>query len=98
MRASLGRRSSPREGRGNCATTVLLLAAFVAFPATVHAYIDPGYGALFVQVLLSGLVGALFFARKAVRALVVGLPARLRWRRRERSDAGLASDREQPLP
>ena len=50
--------------RGTCKTTVYLfligiaLSLFLTHPAS--AYIDPGTGSFILQVLIAGLVGALF--------------------------------------
>jgi hypothetical protein len=60
-----------RRGGGQSAALVLaLLLALASLPATAHAYIDPGYGALFAQVVISGVLGALFLARKTIRRLL----------------------------
>jgi hypothetical protein len=48
------------------ASLLVLVLVLASLPATAHAYIDPGYGALFVQVMASGLLGALFVFRKAL--------------------------------
>ena len=41
----------------------------VASPGDAHAYIDPGSGALILQLLMAALFGALFFIR-SIRAWV----------------------------
>ena len=41
----------------------LIVFLAVTWAAPAHAYIDPGSGALVIQVLVSAFVGVLFFAR-----------------------------------
>jgi hypothetical protein len=48
----------------------VLCLGLLAMAADAVAYIDPGYGALVQQILLSGFFGALFFGRKLARRLV----------------------------
>ena len=43
---------------------VILLLAF--HPTSAYAYIDPGSGSLMLQLVMSGLFGALFLARKSI--------------------------------
>lgn len=42
------------------APAILLL---ITVPSTAHAYIDPGAGAMLIQGLIGGIVGALFILR-----------------------------------
>ncbi len=44
---------------------VLLLAVIwlLAFPRTVHAYIDPGTGSYFIQLLVGGFLALLYTLR-----------------------------------
>lgn len=50
---------------------LLIVGPLVALlPTTAWAYIDPGHGALVLQALLSGFLGALFLARQALRRLL----------------------------
>ena len=42
---------------------LLLLLGF-ATERAAHAYVDPGSGAMFYQILLSGVIGGLFRIRK----------------------------------
>jgi hypothetical protein len=44
--------------------SVIALLVFLERP--VHAYADPGSGALLWQILVAGAVGALFYLRKAM--------------------------------
>jgi hypothetical protein len=60
-------------GLAGCSSLSMLL---LLQAADASAYIDPGYGALVQQVLLTGAFGALYLARKAIRR-VAGRIARL---------------------
>ncbi len=71
----------------------LLLASL---PATSSAYIDPGYGALFVQVLASGFLGALFLARKTLRRVLAAVFSWLGLRRAGSQGAGPSDGRPAP--
>jgi hypothetical protein len=56
-----------REAWPTRVTTVLLVALLsltLARPA--HAYVDPGSGALLLQILAAGVVGGLLTARRAI--------------------------------
>jgi len=51
-------------------TTISLFSAFVSvmavyfcFPGTAHAYLDPGSGSFILQMLVAGLLGALFYVK-----------------------------------
>ena len=46
-----------------CLTTVLIV---LLIPHTVHAYIDPGTGALVLQFLIAGVLGVVFFFRQGI--------------------------------
>ncbi len=61
-----------------------LAAVLLAVPKPAHAYIDPSYGTLFVQVLVSGFLGGLFLARKAITRFASALGEMLRRTRRAR--------------
>jgi hypothetical protein len=37
-----------------------------ALPTPAHAYVDPGSGALLLQILAAGVVGGLLTARRAI--------------------------------
>lgn len=47
--------------------SVLLLSLVTA--DNVHAYLDPGSGSYFAQVVIAFLVGGLFFARSIVQKI-----------------------------
>ncbi len=45
----------------NSKMAILLLTLwFLAFPRPVHAYIDPGTGSYFIQLLVGGLLALLY--------------------------------------
>jgi len=46
-----------------------LLLATIALTGNAMAYVDPGSGSLIVQMLFAGVVGALFYFRKAFQSL-----------------------------
>jgi hypothetical protein len=48
--------------RSSLVALVLLLAA-LSIPSTAYAYVDPGTGSYFLQILLAGLLGAAFAVR-----------------------------------
>jgi len=41
-------------------TITVLMICFVLFSKPAYAYIDPGTGSLFLQILIAGVVGFLF--------------------------------------
>jgi len=41
----------------------------IASTGTALAYVDPGSGSLIIQMLIAGVVGALFYFRKAFHSL-----------------------------
>lgn len=51
---------------------IACLALFVGdlTAAPAHAYLDPGVGSHLLQASLAGLLGALFMAKSALRALL----------------------------
>ena len=58
-----------KYGPGIGAMAVALGFFFLIAPATAHAYIDPGSGALIWQGLVAAGVGALFYLRRFFQAL-----------------------------
>jgi hypothetical protein len=58
----------PRNGLSTKRGTVVVLVAFVslALAEPAHAYVDPGSGALLLQILAAGVVGGLLTARRAI--------------------------------
>jgi hypothetical protein len=44
-------------------TPVLLAALVVSLPVPAHAYVDPGTGAMLLQLLLGGVAGAAVVAK-----------------------------------
>ena len=76
--------SARESGLAGLALMSTLLALL---PADALAYIDPGYGALLQQVLLSGLLGALFLARKTIRRITIGAAGLVRGSRCPRETA-----------
>lgn len=61
-----------------------LLAATV--PNTAHAYLDPGTGSMVLQVVVAGVLGALFTFKSYVRAVFSSI-GRLFGKQQGRSDA-----------
>ena len=59
-----------------------IAAAFIALtlltPIPAHAYVDPGYGTLLWQALMSAAFGAVFFGRRMIASAL----SRLRFGRR----------------
>jgi len=52
------------------APLLMIVLLVVFFPATAHAYIDPGTGALIWQAFLVILVGLLFHFRRLVSRFI----------------------------
>jgi len=44
----------------NSKSTLIIFVLMCVAPYKVHAYIDPGTGSYFLQMLIAGLLGALF--------------------------------------
>jgi hypothetical protein len=70
--ADLGE-AAPRQagsfrGRGTRGLDVLILCLVLsaAFTPAAHAYVDPGSGAFFLQTVIAGLFGALFYFRQSL--------------------------------
>jgi drug/metabolite transporter (DMT)-like permease len=50
---------------------VLLLISFsLVFTSNAYAYLDPGTGSYFLQLLIAGLLGALFFIKTFWRGIL----------------------------
>lgn len=45
-----------------------LILLLISSVRQAHAYIDPGSGSLIVQMIVAGVVGALFYFRKALNS------------------------------
>ena len=71
--------ASHLKHRARCASTgaavavvtvaTLVLALLVGTPAVAWAYVDPGYGTLIWQALVSGALGGVFLARQSIAAV-----------------------------
>ena len=48
------------------ADLLVLVVLLAVLPSDAHAYIDPGSGALVVQLALSAFAGAVFMARRMI--------------------------------
>jgi hypothetical protein len=44
---------------------LVLLAILLATPKPAHAYVDPGSGAMLWQIAAAGVIGSLFYVRRA---------------------------------
>ena len=68
----------------------ITVATFIIslLPTEALAYIDPGYGVLIVQAILSAFFGALFFARHALRRLLSRAGQLIRLRMIDKDDGG----------
>lgn len=51
-------------------TTVLVGLLLIGQPETVHAYVDPGTGALMLQAAIAGVLGVVFFFRQTALKLI----------------------------
>jgi hypothetical protein len=62
----------------------ILLILCVVFPASAHAYVDPGTGSYFLQFLIAGLLGLLYsikiYWRKIKETVIDPLARRLKRR------------------
>jgi len=82
---------------------LFMTLVLVAQAADALAYIDPGYGALVQQVLLSSLFGAVFLARKTIRRIARRVTSLFSGQRRspEReqvADSAESHETQQPGP
>jgi hypothetical protein len=60
-------------------TLFVLLLATAVFPSAAHAYLDPGTGSVILQVLVAGVLGALFTIKswwRTVKAYLDGMFSR----------------------
>jgi hypothetical protein len=63
-----------RLPRDRARATIAVLTTLIGLlPQDALAYIDPGYGVLLVQAILSGFFGFLFLARNTVRRVLTRL-------------------------
>ena len=46
-----------------------VLALFLVFARSAHAYIDPGTGSFIFQLLIAGFLGSLFFVKTMIRSI-----------------------------
>lgn len=81
-------------GRSGVAGLLTLSSLLALLPVDALAYIDPGYGALLQQVLLSGLFGTLFLARKTIRRISIAAAGLLGGSRRSREHAQVSRAEE----
>ena len=63
---------------------VAIVVAFLLFPATAHAYIEPGSGLLIVQIVVGVIAGGLV----SIKLFWHGLWAKLTGRGRGKADDG----------
>jgi threonine/homoserine/homoserine lactone efflux protein len=71
----------------NCLAVLQFLAVICAFERQAHAYVDPGSGYVFLQILGSMFAGAIFYFRQRWRRVLRLAP---------RTNAGgNSSDREE---
>jgi hypothetical protein len=66
-------------------SALFFLLAFFMFPGTGHAYLDPGTGSYFLQLLIAAFVGA-SFALKLYWRKLKSLYARIRHKEQKESD------------
>ena len=62
-------------------------------PQRVHAYIDPGTGAMVIQALIAAFFGFLFFVR-SIRKAIVGFFKRLLGRTMQEENESQPAERE----
>jgi hypothetical protein len=48
----------------------LIAAVVAAVPTEAHAYLDPGTGSMVLQVIVAGILGAMFTFKSYVRAII----------------------------
>lgn len=53
-----------REPRHLHSLLLLGVGAFLAFPSSAEAYIDPGTGSIVLQMLIAGALGAIFTVKR----------------------------------
>jgi hypothetical protein len=67
--ASREAQNPARGDRRAAARNLAIGLCLTLLAADAAAYIDPGYGALVQQLILSGILGALFLARRGLSGL-----------------------------
>src|SRR5579864_6525136 len=55
---------------------MLLMAVVMAVPRMAHAYVDPGTGTMIWQVAAGGMIGSLFYVKRAANWIRQYLPMR----------------------
>ena len=68
-------------------TALVAFLSFLILPAEAHAYLDPGTGSYFLQILLAGILGGLY-ALKLSWHRIVALFRRSRPAEDKHGDAG----------
>lgn len=53
--------------------STVLTALLALAPADAHAYLDPGTGSMVLQVIVAGVLGAMFTFKSYVRAVVLSI-------------------------
>ena len=65
--------SDMRKNASPAAVSLAVAGLILLHPSFAHAYIDPGSGSMLMQVLLSAVFGALFFARAFFGKVAAGV-------------------------
>jgi hypothetical protein len=60
-----------RQNFGRTWQLALVFSVLIVFPGSAYAYIDPGTGSLFLQLLFGG-IGGLIFVLRAFRRRISG--------------------------
>lgn len=57
-----------KKTRVLCSFLVFAFSGFFLFPATAHAYLDPGSGSYILQIILAGALAAILAVKSFWRA------------------------------
>jgi hypothetical protein len=68
---------------GNAALIAIVVAGI---PTEAHAYLDPGTGSMVLQVIVAGILGAMFTFKSYVRAVISSITGIFK-KQRDVSDA-----------
>jgi hypothetical protein len=76
--------NNPRISRLHC-NAIPLGLLILTLPIDAHAYLDPGTGSMVLQVIIAGILGAVFTFKSYVRAVITSITGIFR-KRRDSSD------------
>jgi hypothetical protein len=76
--------NNPRISQLHC-NAIPLGLLILTLPIDAHAYLDPGTGSMVLQVIIAGILGAVFTFKSYVRAVITSITGIFR-KQRDSSD------------